>query len=107
MKRILAVFYSQSGQLRDIIEQLCIPLEEAGHVVERLQVRLEKDLPFPWTSASFFQVMPDCVLGAKADLQPFTLAATRYDLIILGYQPWFLSPSIPFNSLMAHPAIRS
>jgi hypothetical protein len=33
-------------------------------------------------------------------LQPFELKEQKYDLVILGYQAWFLSPSIPFNSLM-------
>jgi len=106
-KKILAIYYSQSGQLRDIIDNLCRPLEEAGCTVEKLQVRLQNDYPFPWTSKSFFNVMPDCVLGRTADLAPFLLKETRYDLVILGYQAWFLSPSIPFNSLMQQPEIKA
>jgi len=106
-KKVLAIYYSQSGQLRDIIDNLCQPLEAAGHTIERLQVRLKNDYPFPWTSQSFFSVMPDCVLGTTMALAPFTLKETRYDLVILGYQAWFLSPSIPFNSLMNLPAIKA
>ncbi len=106
-KKILAIYYSQSGQLKDIIGNLCRPLEEAGCTVEKLQVRLQNDFPFPWTSKSFFNVMPDCVLGTTAKLAPFVLAETSYDLVILGYQAWFLSPSIPFNSLMHHPEIQA
>jgi len=87
-KKILAIYYSQSGQLREIIDNLCRPLEEAGHTIERLQVRLQNDYPFPWTSKSFFNVMPDAVLGTTAELAPFTLKETRYDLVILGYQAW-------------------
>ena len=44
--------------------------------------------------------MPDCVLGVPHELEPFELKESFYDLIVLGWQPWFLSPSIPFNSLM-------
>ena len=106
-KKVLAIYYSQSGQLRDIIDNLCQPLEEAGCTIERLQVRLQNDYPFPWTSQSFFNVMPDCVLGTTMELAPFTLKETRYDLVILGYQAWFLSPSIPFNSLMHQPEIKA
>jgi hypothetical protein len=29
-----------------------------------------------------------------------TLQNKAYDLVILGYQPWFLHPSIPFNSFL-------
>jgi hypothetical protein len=39
-------------------------------------------------------------------LQPFSLKEKNYDLIILGYQAWFLSPSIPVNSLLQDPAFR-
>lgn len=106
-KKVLAVFYSQSGQLRDIIDNLCLPFEEKGYTVEKLQIRLKEDYPFPWTSKSFFGVMPDCVLGKTAELAPFTLKEKQYDLIVLGYQAWFLSPSIPFNSLMHQPEMKA
>jgi len=99
-KKVLAIYYSQSGQLGDIIHHFCTPLTDAGAEVEIVQVRLQKDFPFPWTSRSFFSVMPDCVLGKTRPLAPFTVREARYDLIVLGYQAWFLSPSIPFNSLM-------
>ena len=46
-KKVLAIYYSQSGQLRDIIDNLCQPLEEAGHTIERLQIRLQNDFSFP------------------------------------------------------------
>jgi len=39
------------------------------------------------------------------ELQPFQLKETAYDLVVFGYQPWFLSPSIPSNSILTHPAI--
>jgi len=105
-KKVLAIYYSQSGQLGEIIDQLCAPLTHAGVEVERLQIRLKDEPPFPWTSKSFFGVMPDCVLGVTAELAPFAFRETRYDLILLGYQAWFLSPSIPFNSLMHHPLMK-
>src|ERR1700693_5003206 len=105
-KKVLAVFYSQSGQLRDIIDSFCIPLIGAGISVEKVDVKMQNDYPFPWTTKSFFSVMPDCVLGVPAELAPFTLKESSYDLIILGYQAWFLSPSIPCNSLINHPTVR-
>ncbi len=51
--------------------------------------------------------MPDCVLGVTAELAPFTLKEKAYDLIVLGYQAWFLYPSIPVNSLLHHPDFRA
>jgi hypothetical protein len=105
-KKVLAIYYSQSGQLKDIIDCFCAPLIDAGISVEKVDVKMQNDYPFPWTTKSFFSVMPDCVLGVPAELAPFMLKESSYDLIILGYQAWFLSPSIPFNSLIHHPTVR-
>ncbi len=105
-KKALAIYYSQSGQLGEIIENFCDPLEKAGVLVEKVRVRMQDDFAFPWTTQRFFSVMPDCVLANPAPLAPFTLQQTSYDLVVLGYQAWFLSPSIPFNSLIQHPALR-
>jgi hypothetical protein len=105
-KKVLAIYFSQSGQLRDIIDKFCAPLIDTNISVEKVEVKMQNDYPFPWTTKSFFSVMPDCVLGAPAELVPFTLKEALYDLIILGYQAWFLSPSIPFNSLIHHPTFR-
>lgn len=100
MKKILAIYYSQSGQLGKIIDNFCEPLINAGSDVEKVQIKLKNEFAFPWTTKGFFSVMPDCVLGVSHELEPFELKESSYDLIILGYQAWFLSPSISFNSLM-------
>ncbi|MEO6838231.1 MAG: hypothetical protein ABI185_07570 [Ginsengibacter sp.] len=105
-KKVLAIYYSQTGQLRDIIDNFCAPLIENGIAVEKVKVTLKNEYAFPWTVNSFFNVMPDCVLGKTAELSHFELKESSYDLIILGYQPWFLSPSIPVNSLLHDPIFR-
>ena len=99
-KKILAIYYSQSGQLKEIVNNFCTPFINAGIAVEQVQVTLKNDYPFPWTGKRFFNVMPDCVFGVPAELEPFILKEQSYDLVVIGYQAWFLSPSIPFNSLM-------
>jgi hypothetical protein len=105
-KKVLAVFYSQSGQLEQIIDQFTLPFTAAGVTVDKLRIYPEHPYPFPWTGRSFFSVMPDCVLQVPGHLQPFSFKESRYDLIILGYQAWFLSPSIPFNTLLFDPGFR-
>jgi hypothetical protein len=106
-KKVLAICYTQSGQLREILDNLTEPLIEAGVSVEKVNINLKKNYDFPWTADRFFSVMPDCQLDVPAELEPFTLKETKYDLIILGYQAWFLSPSIPFNSLMNDPGFKA
>jgi hypothetical protein len=106
-KKVLAIYYSQSGQLGEIIDNLTAPLIKADISVEIVRVKPVTDYSFPWTGDSFFSVMPNCQLDIPIDLQPFALKEAEYDLVILGYQAWFLSPSIPFNSLMNSPALKS
>ncbi len=99
-KKVLAIYYSQTGQLRHIIDSFTDPLIAAGNMVEKVQVKLVNDYPFPWTGRNFYAVMPDCVFEVPAQLEPLNLREQQYDLVILGYQPWFLWPSIPTNSIL-------
>jgi hypothetical protein len=105
-KKVLAIYYTQSGQLSEIINSFTAPLIEAGATVEKVRIKPIADYAFPWTGKRFFSVMPDCVLGIPTELEPIVLMEKSYDLIILGYQPWFLSPSIPSNSLLSSPTFR-
>jgi len=105
-KKVLVIYFSQSGQLGDIVNSLTSPLTAAGHTVETIRVQPATPYPFPWTGKSFFSVMPDSVLGVPTALQPVQLKETAYDLVIVGYQAWFLSPSIPSNSILQHPAVK-
>ena len=105
-KKVLAIYFSQSGQLGEIVDNLTSPLSSDDVMVEKVRVQPAAPYPFPWKGNSFFAVMPDCVLSVPTLLAPFTLKEKKYDLIILGYQAWFLSPSIPFNSILNDPSVR-
>jgi hypothetical protein len=98
MGKILVVNYSQTGQLNEIIDQFLSPFDPAS--IERLLIFPEKPFVFPWTSDEFFDKMPECVLEEAIALKPFNFSSERYDLIVIGYQPWFLSPSLPIISLL-------
>ncbi len=106
-KKILVIYYTQSGQLEDILNNFTAPLIEAGNTVEKVRVHVANDYPFPWNGKAFFAVMPDCVLSVPTELKPFQLKENNYDLIILGYQAWFLSPSIPVNSILNNAAVKA
>jgi hypothetical protein len=102
-KKILVIYYTQSGQLGQIVDQLTIPFETAGISIEKVVVKPAEDFKFPWTAERFFDAMPESVLGIPIVLAPFSLKETSYDLIIFAYQPWYLSPAIPANSILYHP----
>lgn len=103
-KKVLAVYFTQSGQLEQIIHEFTRPLSDSGDItVEKVRIEPQKKFPFPWTSPTFFDAMPESVDGVPAELENFSFKESKYDLIIFGYQPWFLSPSIPMSSLAQHP----
>ena len=101
MKRVLVVYYTQSGQLKEIIDSVLSPLTEV--TIDFLPIDTATPFPFPWTGDTFFDAFPESYLQIPQPLQPFNLSHTNYDLVILGYQVWYLSPSIPFNSFLQHP----
>jgi hypothetical protein len=106
-KKVLAVYYTQSGQLKQILDNFTAPFIQAGMSVETVSIQPKNDFPFPWTTPTFFDAMPESVLGIPTEIAPFQCQETSYDLIIFAYQPWFLSPSIPATSLLLHPSFRA
>ncbi|NWO28818.1 dialkylrecorsinol condensing enzyme DarA [Capnocytophaga sp. oral taxon 903] len=98
MKRVLVVYYTQSGQLKEIIDSVLSPLTEV--TIDFLPIDTAESFPFPWTGEAFFGAFPESYLQIPQPLKPFELVHTDYDLVILGYQVWYLSPSIPFNSFL-------
>ncbi|MEO5996704.1 MAG: hypothetical protein ABIN89_08225 [Chitinophagaceae bacterium] len=107
IKKVLAIYYTQTGQLNEIVDNFTAPFTRSGVLVEKVIVSPKKKYPFPWTSDNFFDEMPESVLSIPTELVPFTLREPSYDLIIFAYQPWFLSPSIPATSLLVHPAFQA
>ena len=101
MKRVLVVYYTQSGQLKEIIDSVLSPLTEV--TIDFLPIDTATPFPFPWTGDTFFDAFPESYLQIPQPLQPFNLPHTDYDLVILGYQVWYLSPSIPLSSFLQHP----
>lgn len=101
MKRVLVVYYTQSGQLREIIDAVAEPLKnESDIIVDYEELAPVTAYPFPW-GESFFDCFPESVMDISCALKPFHFnPETHYDLIILAYQSWFLSPSIPFASFL-------
>ena len=97
MKRILLIGYSQTGQLYQILDNILAPLQEM--TLDQVKIEPKEAYSFPWDSHDFFDKMPETVLERPIELQDIEFKYNKYDLIIIGYQPWFLSPSPPITSL--------
>lgn len=100
--KILVAYYSQTGQLERILNTIITALQERPEIiVDRFLIKPIKSYPFPWTSKEFFDEFPECVKGIPCDIEENTTNLSEdYDLIILGYQPWFLSLSRPMSSFL-------
>ena len=96
--KVLAINYSQSGQLDEIIENYISTISNV--TIDRIKFKTSKKFDFPWTIPTFFDTMPECVKEIPTTIDKINYQFDDYDLIILGYQPWFLSPSIPTTSLL-------
>jgi len=99
--RVLAVYYSQTGQMRRILERVLAPLVAAGVEVVWAPLEPVPAYPFPWRVREFFDAFPESVAGIPCALRAPTFDPDgQYDLVVLGWQPWFLSPSIPAASFL-------
>jgi hypothetical protein len=102
MKKLLVVYYSQTGQLTRILDSILKPLAESGGVelvYEELQP--EKPYPFPWTAVEFADTFPESFHQRPCKLKPLRLDPDAdYDAVVLAYQVWYLSPSIPVNAFL-------
>lgn len=102
MKRILIVQYSQSGQLGRVLDSLIAPLEHDPSIeLTREYVEPVQPYPFPWPFFRFLDAFPESVYLDPPPLKPFRFdPGVRYDLVILGYQVWYLSPSLPITGFL-------
>ena len=55
MKNVLVIYYSQSGQLESIAQNIAKPFLNSEEIkVTFHEIQLEKPFPFPWDKTSFF-----------------------------------------------------
>jgi len=105
MKKILVIYYSQTGQLKRILDSLLRPLTDSpAFSVEYLELEPAAAYPFPWTRSEFLEVFPESVLEKPIGLKPWTTENPgEHDLVILAFQPWYLSPSLPVTAFLQSP----
>lgn len=99
--RILVLYYTQSGQLRDILDNLLADIKDKAEITFAPYEPV-KPFPFPWTAYTFFDAMPETVERIPSEVKPLPadVMTKEYDLVIFGYQPWFLNPSQPATSFL-------
>ncbi len=105
MKKILVIHYSQTGQLTDIVDSVTAPFKNNETVsIIYENIKPKPAFPFPWSATRFCDVFPESVEGIPCEIEPVQFDPDgEYDLVILAYQVWFLSPSLPITAFLNSP----
>lgn len=102
--KVLVLYYSQSGKTKAVLETFLEPLKKNPQVeITMEEIRPKVAFPLPWPKLYFFSIFPECVYEIPIEIEnPKFDENTKYDLIILGHQVWYLAPSLPITSLLQH-----
>ncbi len=85
--KILVIYYSQSGQLKKIIDSVFSQVIQTVDLTF-CEITSQPAFPFPWKAKTFFDAMPESVLEIAPPVSLSNIPdSSSYDLIVLGYQP--------------------
>lgn len=108
-RRAVVYLYTQTGQLREVAEAFTAPLEADGWRIRWVDVQPRVAFPLPWSIRQFFGVFPravdpDALVQLAEPPGGFGAEQDEEEVVVLAYQVWYLSPSLPIRSLLAtHP----
>jgi hypothetical protein len=107
VKKVLLIQYSQTGQLTRVASQVVAPLVEAGVQVTVETLKPKSAYPHPWPLFRFFDTFPEAVYLDAPEMEALQVNPDeRFDLVILGYPVWFLSPALPVTAFLQSEAAR-
>ncbi|MBL8827466.1 MAG: hypothetical protein JNM18_10860 [Planctomycetaceae bacterium] len=103
MKRVLALYYSQSGDVARVAESFLLAWHNAADVeITVRRIEPVRPYPFPWGNLlRLLSVFPECHCGGGPGVKPIELPSDQhYDLVIFAYPIWFLSPALPVQDFL-------
>ena len=105
--RVLVLYYSQTGQLRNIIDNILLDVKDKLDITYA-SIEPVTPFPFPWNPDVFFDAMPETVMHTPPPVKPLPdeIINADYDLVIFGHQPWFLNPSMPVTAFLQSPSAK-
>lgn len=100
MKKALVLYYSQTGQALEIAQSITRSMQSEFQFAFE-EIKPKTPFPYPWEGMSFYQAFPESVKEIPCELEQFQFDSNdNYDLIIVVFQVWYLSPSIPISSFL-------
>jgi len=100
MKKVLVLYYSQTGQLKSVVDSFISKLGDDEIKVDVRAIEPKVKYPFPWPFYQFFDEFPESVFMDGCEINKIEDLEDDYDLIILGYTVWYMAPSIPITAFM-------
>lgn len=98
MKNVLVIYYSQTGQLKEILKNFC-SCDKGCCTFDFVEIQTVQ-YSFPLTWNKMLNMFPESVLQTPCNIT-FTIPNDKkYDLIVLGFQTWFLHLSLPVLSFI-------
>jgi len=103
MKKVLVLYYSQSGQLKSVIDSFISKLADDDVKIDVKAIEPIVLYPYPWSFYEFFDEFPDAARMRGCKVKELENLEDDYDLIVLGYTIWFLAPSSPIVGFLKSP----
>ena len=105
MKNVLVIYYTQTGQMQRALKATLKNMEMDPDVnVQYELIQPKTPFPYPWTYMQFFDTFPETVHSIPCEIAPLKVDTNlNFDLIIIAYQPWFLSICRPIDSFLQTP----
>lgn len=98
---ILVIYYSQTGQLKKILDSILTEFNTDEFNIEFKEIKPKITYKFPWSADDFYDAFPNSKAGISCELEEMEFEnSKKYDLIILGLQVWYLEASIPIASFL-------
>ena len=85
VKKVLLVYYSQTGQLAELARNFAEPLQQGGVHVDCVNLEPQEPYPFPWSFWRFFNTFPETVHLKPAPILPPAIPANDYDAVVIAY----------------------
>ena len=84
MSKVLVVYYSQSGQAKNIADSIVSPMIEQGVSVDFCRVEMVREYPFPWNRDTFFDVFPETFLQIPQAVRPIDTAILNNEYVTVA-----------------------
>lgn len=112
--KTVVFYYTQSGQALEAVKNICDALchnDEEERITDEVvykQIKPLEQYPFPWSRYEFFDTFPETRLGIPpSGIEPIDFSdIDDADIVIIGGQSWFLSPSLPLQSFFTDEQVR-